>query len=584
MNILETKRNSDTACSGSDVRGGGLLVGTGIRPYGLRGRFTGACALLCALLLSLPLLSSCIGDEMADCAADGGYTINLTISAGSLSTRASGHEPYEEGIDAEGFINIGAGDYAVFIFDGNGDYVQRFEPGAVSLKQTSGGKYKYELNGSFKPERELEKIQIMVLANWMAGFGGSYLDFENKVKASSSASYTSALEYIYKNTADFNFTMPHTQATDGTYTSWKPLTSGTPSGIPMFGISQPVDLTSLGDNALIKLTGDKEIPMLRSLAKVEIVDNMPSGNGITGVTLSKSSMSGRFIPDVERNPDWNLKEMQVVEPSLPAKINEIENLSFFKSDVKRLVDGVEKDVWVAYIPEMNLASKLRDDKERPHFTISRVSGNKDVKFDNYIKGEQNTANQIQTVLRNHIYRYTVEGTATTLDLTLEVLPWKMEWEKQEFHFDNPQIKDENSYLTWDTEGNNARDHKEDMRLYMMAGRDSYVEGIFTLSAPLHAKWYASLVPLQGNLDAFSFVPGYESGTIDGTPCTVRIRNNSETVADEHNEARLVIMVEYPDKTQKEAIVIDPILVTPDDGSAPYYIRNYTIVQELSEIM
>ena len=557
---------------------------------------------MCMMAAFLPALASCVYDG-APCPEqpDDGYTINLTISTGALATRSDG-DKIVAGSDAENFIDIAGGDYAVFIFDGDGRFVQRFEPGAVTLVQDGTGTQKYKLSGAFRPQSELNAIQLMVLANCHNDFGASYNIIEKRFD-------TKTLTDIYGNGTDFNFKMPTATAADGTTpadgttsTSWQPQEGA--SGIPMFGLSEKM---TLDNNPLLNF--EKVIPMLRSIAKVEIVDN--TKDGITSVSLSKINSNGRIIPDVTKNAEWAVEKSQVTTPSLPDKIEYLENIVFFNE--KRTVDNAEKSVWVAYIPEMNLSSAIRDDKARPTFTVQTTSGKTytGVKFDNYRNGEQVTANNLNYVLRNHIYHYEVDMISAQLILNLTVLPWDFKPEEDVWHMDNPTVKEPEKneetgeetrfYLKWkltkmvDDEEveNGCKDNQEDLQLVMMGGTDDYVEGTFTLSAPLNAKWYATLVPLHGPTDAFSFMPNYDSGTIDGsTEATIRIKNTYEKVSGQNNEARLVIMVEYPDKTRKEAIVVDPqytVYIQDSEGNVTTETkedktrRNYTIVQEMTDI-
>ena len=546
---------------------------------------------MCMMAAFLPALASCVYDG-APCPEqpDDGYTINLTISTGALATRSDG-DKIVAGSDAENFIDIAGGDYAVFIFDGDGRFVQRFEPGAVTLVQDGTGTQKYKLSGAFRPQSELNAIQLMVLANCHNDFGASYNIIEERFDSKT-------LTDIYGNGTDFNFMMPTATAADGTTpASWQPL-AGT-SGIPMFGLSEKM---KLDNNPLLNFK--KVIPMLRSIAKVEIVDN--TKDGITGVSLSKINSNGRIIPDVTKNPQW-AGDAQVINPSLPGTIEYLENIVFFNE--KRTVDNAEKSVWVAYIPEMNLSSDKRADQARPTFIVQTTSGKRytDVKFDNYLKGEQATANKLDYVLRNHIYHYDVDMISAQLILNLTVLPWDFKPEEDVWHMDNPTVKapekneetgeETRFYLKWkltkmvDDEEveNGCKDNQEALQLVMMSGTDDYVEGTFMLSAPLNAKWYATLVPLHGPTDAFYFDDGYDSGTIDDrNEARIRIKNRYEKVSGQNNEARLVIMVEYPDKTRKEAIVVDPEYTVQDsEGNETTQKdtnrRNYTIVQEMTDI-
>lgn len=530
------------------------------------------------LLGASALLGGCLGDrtllgtkEMGLC--PGQYALKLDVvvpTDKAVGTRAAGHEE-ENGTAAESYIDMYDRDFHILIFGEDGRLLFEMTPPNADIQQSENedGFTVYMLETIIEPglvSDELKSAKIMALANWNS-FGGGYTGFDGTRISGTTGN-------LYKNGTDFNFSMP-----DASGEPWKPSIENKHL-IPMFGVS---GFTVEGDASTLT----SKIKMLRSLAKVEIVDNTKSGIG--SVSLSKSSGYGRFIPDVEANPDWSATG--VTTPSLPSKLGDIDDIAFYSET--RTVGGTEKTVWTAYIPEMHVASALRpqDSDGRPSFDVTLKTGTtKSFKFDNYYNGEQATANKLESILRNHIYRYNVEVKSAEFVLNLEVLPWDMMQEENEWHFDLPTVDEEkDGWLKWkttytadddpDREGdpNGYNDKTEDLTLIMKTGTDDYAEATFTLSAPLNAKWIATLVPLQGDHNAFSFDEGYDSGTIDGEPATIRIRNNSETVSDENNEARLVIMVEYPDKTQKEAVVVKPVVINDKT------VKNYTIVQELTEI-
>lgn len=321
MNILETKRNSDTACGGFDVRGGGLLVGTGIRPFGLRGRFAGACALLCALLLSLPLLSSCIGDEMTDCAADSDagqdglrLQLHLTVPASAPSgTRTSG-DGFQPGTALESYINIEDKDYKILIFDKEGKLAKEVDWDGCDITKSSDTKYTLTVNleiSDNETKAKLEKFKVMVLANWKS-MQRKYEPAYSYPTFAGNSNVHLGEGGIYENSGDYNFII----AKSGETTPWEP-SHEKKYYIPMFGISENIDLEyaaemgKYGDG----YATDTPIYMLRSLAKIEIIDNTQSG--MSNVSFSHLMTGGRFIPDVLANPSWKENAIQVEKPSLP---------------------------------------------------------------------------------------------------------------------------------------------------------------------------------------------------------------------------------------------------------------------------
>lgn len=540
------------------------------------------------ILLSMALMlltpTSCIYDKDESCGEPLEHlTIQLRISLPSAavsraeSENGKDHEK-DPGIPVESAIDVKGYDYRVLVFDSNSGALITDDVLMVQFEQESqsGNTVTYRLLGEVDlrgSDATLDKFKVMVLANWNAyDKTGTYARFN----------FQKSLGLIYADGDNFNFTSP-----SGSDAAWAPSISESKL-IPMFGISEEIDVSkAVEDHILV----NDPIPMLRSIAKVEIVDNLSESTPITSIKLSKASANGRFIPNILNNTSWNDDAKQVTTPSLPTTTTEYSDVPFFKGSQTYTVDGKEKAVWVAYIPEMILASRLRTDRERPAFTITAGSGTQyTFRFDNYIEGKEadQQSKELQHVLRNHIYRYIVEAPSSFLTVTSEVLDWDV-YTPMEFIYDAPVVS---SKLEWidvrdgedeestDTDPTKAVLMKSSNRLLMMTGTDNSVEGRFTLSAPMNATWRASLVHYQGATDAFQFLDeeGNEhsdwTGIIDGNVCTIRIKNKYEQVSEVNNEARLEIMVEYPDQTTRQVQVVD-------DKNG---IVNAIIVQQLTEIM
>ena len=75
------------------------------------------------------ILTVCVYDtDLPNPDTEGGYTLNLKIVAGNLTARSFGHPDDKETKD-ESFINVADGDYAVFIFDNDDNFLQRVDAG-----------------------------------------------------------------------------------------------------------------------------------------------------------------------------------------------------------------------------------------------------------------------------------------------------------------------------------------------------------------------------------------------------------------------------------------------------------------------
>lgn len=441
--------------------------------------------------LAVSLLAACAtDDDVPDSSVTktdrDEYTLTLTLSAGSLNTRSEGHGT-DPGTDDDAFINIAQNDYAIFIFDDAGQFVQRFEPGAVSLQRDpNNNKYKYVLNGALKPERELEKMQMMVLANECKDFGANYFEVEKLI-----ASQT--LSQIYANSTQFNFTMPVAASS----TSWIPTTNQT--GIPMFGLSDVVAL----DDDLVELT--KEIPMLRSLAKIEIVDMVPNGQSanIEKCVLTKYNTSGRFIPDVTNNPLWNgadKENTQITTPSLPDLHDGVDigsNLYFAKTTRMVRTKGADedesKDCFVVYLPEMDLKDVADD--ARPTLSVDINGRSYPIYLCDYNKdGKPDDQTKYTSLLRNHLYRYNILAVGAEAELTITTENWDLDadqvWDYEDLKVDFA----DGGEFKWENPNYDPSDIND--RTLLVTTEDGAV-GRFTLKSIKDSKWVLSLVTDDG---------------------------------------------------------------------------------------
>lgn len=418
------------------------------------------------------------------------YTINLTISAGALATRNDGDRSVG-GTEAEKFINVNGGDYAVFILDGEGNYIQRFEPGSVSLQKDGADGYKYVMNGAFKPESELSAIQLMVFANWQT-FGGNYTTSEGLLK-------DRELTAIYADKSNFNFTYPAITGTETETmgkTSWIPTES---SGIPMFGLSRVelLDREKVAGNPLIDL--DNPIPMLRSLAKIEIVNKVPTDKNITiekCVLAGGYNATGRFIPDGSTNSNWNDdQDTQVEYPSLPDNVTpNPDDLYFVKTE--KTVDDKTYQCFVVYIPEMELP-ETGDTRPYLQIYIDGVEEPYRVELAEYDE-TMVEGTEYEALLRNHSYRYNitdVEGEDVTATLTLMIDTDNWDNDEDEYYYDDIAVEfSQGGTFQWEWKPTNRdpQNPEDSKNLVVQQSGASGAEASFTITKPERGTWTLSL--------------------------------------------------------------------------------------------
>ena len=471
---------------------------------------------------------------------DSDVTLRLNIDMSSFgNTRSEGHTTVD-GTAAERFINFSGGDFTVAIYDNSGNFITSptFNPS-------------YSGDGIYILETTLEKtdvaligneFQIMVVANWK-----SYDASLSYPAAFPAAQATSA--GLWTNTTQFNFS--HQDYVTGT-NAWTPDIQNS-RFIPMFGIARARFTDSVtgafGNNRL-----GVTIPMLRALAKVEIIDKTQNAL-ITDVSLSEFNKKGRLIPNVAENPSWS-GSSQVTKPSLPtlADADKGQNLKFI--NLPRIIDGVQRNVWTAYIPEMVLGNDMTIAPTRPRMNITAVANgsqfNYPLHFAQYdAQGVPSLPNATSWnyVLRNHIYQYEINSLNASADIVVNVLPWTLV-EDIPWDYTENVIVEEGHFLDWNLE-TVAGVNTEEAVVTVLPDITDIAEATFMITAPLGGTWYATLLPVSGKEDAFYFVDedGEEIPTFSGEvgkEYTVRIRNRAIKVYDVNNQMKLVFTVKTAD--------------------------------------
>ena len=341
------------------------------------------CVLIPMLVVLLP---SCINEfpHSSDVNQYDGIWLNIDIVVGNsyMDTRT------EEYPDAECFIDIENDDFRIFIIDDRHIVRQRFIPSSVQLTQENGS-YVYKLGGNIKPLAS--EFRVIVAVNWEnAAFGGNYDDAFLLGQTT-----LNDLCDIWQS-PDFIIRLAPDDYDSHKLRSWIP-ESGT-AGIPMFGLSAKLYAGNTGVSVVDKVA----IPMLRSLAKIEITNGTGDENIIIeSCRLSKYNRGGRFIPDGINSSDW-YKNPQVVKPSLPSNNNLMysENVLFVPSD-----NGKR---FTAYVPEMDLTEGTR-----PHIdveiSVEGVKSTYEIALAGYINGKPDENNMLEYLLRNHCYEFTVNS-------------------------------------------------------------------------------------------------------------------------------------------------------------------------------
>lgn len=308
-------------------------------------------------------LSGCIYDKTVDWnhkeTEANLYTLQLAVTTQTEATRATGHRD-ETGTEAENYIDFAREDYRVLLFNADGTYKATILPNRLTYKQGSNNTHIVE-GLITEAEKPSGKFYVVVVANWKA-YDGS--DYDTKFN-----DFSASTDDLWQNGNDFNFKYQRTAGNSSTI--WTP--SNNPKRlIPMFGMAQvneeSFSAPDRDGNSYITAT----IPMLRALAKVEVVDEGVTGsingfsNKLNSVSLSRYNTTGRLIPNVNDNPSWGVQNTQVTTASLP------EGEASPQGTILPFLPVVNnnKTTWMAYIPEMALGEWKSDNRPRLLLNVS----------------------------------------------------------------------------------------------------------------------------------------------------------------------------------------------------------------------
>lgn len=465
------------------------------------------------------LLQGCIYDReevLPD--ANDNFRITVTMTTPSVAstrvTRAAHEDDYEEkGTAAEDYIDLDNNDVKLAIFDKAGTYLFDIECEQewTTIVTSDGTTYHtYETELEFPEDYSTAKIdnirnngvQVLVVANWnKADTDAGYADAFRNADGT-----TQRLADVWKDRGSYNYRYQPSTAASAGKSTWMPDLDADRL-IPMFGIGQSTPFTQYIDGRPV---AKASVQMQRVLAKIEVVDAIEQpGVGIEDVVLTDFNDSGRLIPDVEANPDWNQSMSQVDLSSIPEGVNEVSGLTFFREGEKK---------WVAYVPEKALQKIAKGDPlpaSRTHVDVTiGTTGN----LSDYLDGgvfplhfarydDKSVPSVVDEswnhILRNHIYRYTVKKIGLGVDIHLHVIPWYVD-DTEEWDFtDNVSLKP----LTWG--GSYTRFDEEKSEVVLTLEKGKLLEGIFQVMSPINGNWFARLVPL-GDADprAISFVDKY----------------------------------------------------------------------------
>lgn len=377
----------------------------------------------------LPACTHDDGDSSASPGEDGGICISIAVSAGGAPTaRTEGDD--EAGTSVENYINIR--DLKIYAFslpsssDGTGQasdselLAQVYpKPENATVKDPVitpvGGTYYLTAELDYTIFSENQTFRMVAVAN-----GTPFFDSEITLTEE-----TLTLKELEEKT--FSIAKKITEST-----LWTPsLGTETGAGIPMFGLRE-VSLSGYDKKVYNEANPYPldNIPMLRALAKIEIIDAIPADadqGSISAVSISAYNQDGYLTPALtggQLNTTGNVESSRI-----PGNPNKVENGTLFFA---KQGDG---KTFVAYLPEYQFA----DDAPRDIITVKITKEDEttaDYKLslspydtDGKPVTDPNATGYWNALLRNHIYRYTVTAVDAPQEVELKinytVCPWEV---------------------------------------------------------------------------------------------------------------------------------------------------------------
>lgn len=323
--------------------------------------------------------------------------LSLPMDASARTTRMT--SGFEAGSKYENYINFDDKDsYRIYFFDTNNKYMVRFTPSKTVMTEATNYTL-YSVEGEV-PEDVLQRassntmdFKIVVLANW-----------ENYKEPEAG----SALETICNaDWAQFNL---------------KSFKLGEENLIPFYGVNEYEDVPVQYGGTI---TLEESIPLLRAMAKVEVVLNKEDElnteeMSFSDVTLHGYNSKGYCAP---RNGAYPQNGHILHLVGNKNEDNAIENtISFLQTQSN-------KETWIAYVPEYDNTSdednaayiELRSDIQTEAFVIR------------FADDQTNVTNTSFNITRNHLYRFIVKIKLVNGRIEAEVSDWEEEYEN-DFNF------------------------------------------------------------------------------------------------------------------------------------------------------
>lgn len=290
--------------------------------------------------------------------------------------------------------------------------------------------------------------------------------------------------------------------------------------IPMFGLGAFTvydDMLIDSNNVNYAMVG--EVHLQRALAKICVIDNIANRDPLTNlpriesVEMRSRTQKGYVLPytplDYESSDILNalyeapsfsypLGYLQATKPESPSGLVRFGYLP--EQELSTTATGgapAPAPYVVITVTFTEKADGSPEDQKTYYVPLSGYNGNS---FSNKLGNN---------ILRNHIYTLSVDWVRfdTDLDLKLEVKPW----EEVEFNLDYTDQITASKQLDW----SGYQNYDSDTGIVIVKPFNNIPTPVianFGLSSPSGARWSVSLIPLEGETDAFYFVALNSNGT------------------------------------------------------------------------
>lgn len=432
-----------------------------------------------ALLALAALAQGCVTDNNQDCPEPIDKENNITLQFMVVTPSTAGSREmsrtdncYDEEVATAAENYIDTGDMQFYLFDADRRLLRIFRPEITSKDNTLYSWYTLKamfnepyFDKAVKAGEENVTFYILVTAN-TSGLGGQSFGITPG---------TTTIDDMARQLCTFD--CPPRRDKWGVIIQWIP-DIASKNFIPMSGLQKftvsTADLIASTYEEPVNLspTASKEIPMLRAMVKIEVIDHIGFQDGedfdpnrarmmVDKVELCGFNSTGTILPWMGaasgttdyNQPEWTDVSANVTYPTIPATKPYLEPKPFSESgyaqtENNRIItfhgSGLRRadrpigssgfPTYTVYIPEYSLAAIGTQEKPYIVVTLNNATGDdldenspvKQLKLVSYINGAPQDNEPIGEMLRNHIYRYQVNGSdnpVNIISIDYTVCPW-----------------------------------------------------------------------------------------------------------------------------------------------------------------